>query len=174
MSDFKFIGIEQIVNESDSNSKATMIMRSKAQYFFSGNNEVTSSENNYGLPSKNYAPPEMKPFEDDLVKSTSNIRFRYVADPFLSKVQEDIKNINSSQKVVVFADKSTNVYETSPENYSKTLTDNITKSYKLSGNACVTDTINQGLKDITNSLSIGNRIDIMAERNAYITLKDHR
>ena len=149
-----------------------MIMRSKAQYFFSGNNEVSSSENNYGLPSKNYAPPvrEMKAFEDDLVKLTSNIRFRNVADPFLNKVQEDIKNINSSQKVVVFADKCTNVYETSPE----TLTDNITKSYKLSGNACVTDTINQELKDITNSLSIGNRIDIMAERNAYITLKDHK
>ena len=81
-----------------------------------GNNEVTSSENNYGLPSKNYAPPvrEMKAFEDDLVKLTSNIRFRNVADPFLSKVQEDIKNINSSQKVVVFADKSTRLMFTKP------------------------------------------------------------
>ena len=57
-----------------------------------------------------------------------------------------------------------NVYETSPENYRKTLTDNISKSYKLSGNECVTDTINQELKDITNSLSIGNRIDIMAKK----------
>jgi hypothetical protein len=50
---------------------AVQRMRWKA-HFFLGNNEVKSSENNYGLQSKNYAPPvrEIKAFEDDLVKLT--------------------------------------------------------------------------------------------------------
>jgi vacuolar-type H+-ATPase subunit F/Vma7 len=115
--------------------KKTKLLRWKA-HFFLGNNEVTSSENNYGLQSKNYAPPvrEIKAFEDDLVKLTSNIRFRNVADPFLSKVQEDIKNINSSQKVVILAVKSTNV--TKPlqkiiEKHLRTILQKVTRSVEM-------------------------------------------
>ena len=46
-------------------------------------------------------------------------------------MHEDIKNVNSSKNVFVFADRTTNVYETDPESYKKLLTENITKTYKL-------------------------------------------
>ena len=38
----------------------------------------------------------------------------------------------------------------------------------------LTDDINEGLRDITNNLSIGNRVDVMAKRDAFIAIKDHK
>ena len=149
-------------------------MRWKA-HFFLNENKPTISENKFGLPSRNYATPisEMKAFEEDLVKLTSNITFRKVDDSFLNKIHEDLKKVHSSKNVFVYADKSTNVYETSPDNYNKLLMENITKTYKL-GNENVTDDINGELRNIASNLSIGNRVDTIAKRSAYITLKDHK
>ena len=148
-------------------------MRWKA-HFFLNENKPTKSENKFGLPARNYATPisEMKAFED-LVKFTSNITFRKVNDSFLNKIHEDLKKVHSSKNVFVYADKSTNVYETSPDNYNKLLMENITKTYKL-GNENLTDDINDELRNIASNLSIGNRVDTMAKRSAYITLKDHK
>jgi hypothetical protein len=67
----------------------------------------------------------------------------------------------------------TNVYETDPESYKKLLTENITKTYKI-GNSNITDDINEELQDITNNPSIRNRADVMAKRNAFITIEDHK
>ena len=93
--------------------------------------------------------------------------------PFLNKVNGDLKKINASKNVFVFADKTSNVYETTPEVYNKLLAENITKTYKI-GNVNMTDNINEELRNITDHYSIGNRIDIMAQRNSYITVKDHK
>ena len=149
-------------------------MRWKAHFYLNGKNCVNDYEN-FGLPSKRSAPPikEMKEFEDDLVSLISNITFRNVNDPFLKKVDRDMQKVNSSKNVFVFADKTTNMYEISPENYNKLLQENITKSYKIGDNKA-TDDINEELRDISNHLSIGNRIDIMAQPNAFVTIKDHK
>ncbi len=55
-----------------------------------------------------------------------------VDDPLLNQMGEDIKKVNDSKNIFVFADKSTNIYEMSPEHYKKLLNENITKSYKSS------------------------------------------
>ena len=47
------------------------------------------------------------------------------------------------------------------------------KMYKF-GNKNVTDDINDELRNIASNLSIGNRVDTMAKRSAYITFKDHK
>ena len=61
----------------------TQRMRWKA-YFFLNKKTKTTSNDNFGLPSKAFAPPvpQMKAFEDDLLKLTTNITFRKVDDPF--------------------------------------------------------------------------------------------
>ena len=81
-------------------------MRWKA-YFFLNKNTKTTSNDNFGLPSKAFAPPipQMKAFEDDLLKLTSNITFRKVNDPLLNQIKDDTKNIWTSNNVRVFADK---------------------------------------------------------------------
>ena len=108
----------------------TQRMRWKA-YFFLNKKTKTTSNDNFGLPSKAFAPPvpQMKAFEDDLLKLTSNITFRKVDDPFLNQIKDDMKNIRTSNNVHVFADKSTNVYTTSVDNYNKLLQENVTKTY---------------------------------------------
>jgi hypothetical protein len=64
----------------------TQRMRWKAHFFLS--KRETSSNDKFGLPSKAFAPPiqQMKAFEEDLLKLTSNISFRKVNDPFLNKI----------------------------------------------------------------------------------------
>ena len=115
----------------------------------------------------------MKAFKEDVSRMISSIEFRNIKDPFLNTINEDLKKVNSSKNVFVFADKTRNLYEVTPEEYNKILTENISKSYKL-GNNNQTDDINTELQMITSKLSIGDRVDTMATRNAFVTLKDHK
>ena len=148
-------------------------MRWKAHFFQNG--KSVSENNKFGLPSKNRAPAinAMKGFEDDLTHMINKVSFRKVNDPFLNTVTEGIKKVNTSKNVFVFADKTQNIYEVPPSTYTKLLTENITKTYKTE-NEDITEKINKELKELTNNLRIGNRIDIMAKREAFVTLKDHK
>ena len=149
-------------------------MRWKA-HFFLGGDVKRVADNKFGLPSKHcaLAVTEMKAFEDDIIKMVSNVKFRKVEEPFLNNVAEDLKKVNSSENILIFADKTKNIYETTCETYNKLMTENITKTYKL-GNDSLTEDINAELKNIANKVSIADRVDMMAKKNAFITLKDHK
>ena len=41
-------------------------------------------------------------------------------------------------------------------------------------NQNIIDNINEELKEVTSNLTIGNRVDTMAKRDAYISLNDHK
>ena len=58
---------------------------------------------------------------------TSNIQFRPIRNKFLSKLS--IKS-NKTKELLIYADKSTNIYKMSKEDYRKHLRNNITKMYK--------------------------------------------
>ena len=47
-------------------------------------------------------------------------------------MNEDISSINSSPHVLLFVDKTNNIYKTPPEQYKKVLKKNVTKIYKKS------------------------------------------
>ena len=51
--------------------------------------------------------------------------------------------------------------------------DNITKTYKHGSEDNISE-INNELKHIADKLSIGNRIECMKKREAFISLKDHK
>ena len=53
------------------------------------------------------------------------------------------------------------------------LHDNITKTYKHGSEDNISE-INNELKHIADKLSIGNRIECMKKREAFISLKDHK
>ena len=57
-----------------------------------------------------------------------NIKFRRVSDEFLKKFGEDIRKINSSEKIFVLADKTQNFYQIDKYTYNKILTENVTKT----------------------------------------------
>ena len=101
------------------------------------------------------------------------LRFKKVRNSFQDKLKRDVKKINSPDKVLVFADKSRNVYELEKPEYEKLLRGNITKSYRKSVEQFVSN-VNQELNDITAKLEIGDRIESTARRQAFISLKDHK
>ena len=148
-------------------------MRWIAHFFLNGQSKY--ERNNFGLKSKESPPfvKEMKGFEEDLVLMVERLRFREVNDPFLTKIDNDLRKVNPSSNMYIFADKTRNLYETTPDQYDKILKDNITKSYKL-GETNMLNNVNEDLRDIAIDLSIDNRIETMANREAFVTAKDHK
>ena len=148
--------------------------RRKAHFFLKG--EKNQENTNHFSLSSNKTPPtilELKPFEEDVLKLSENIKFRDTKNHFQENLANDLKKINSSNKIFVFADKTRNIYETSLDTYNKLLHDNITKTYKHGSEDNISE-INNELKHIADKLSIGNRIECMKKREAFISLKDHK
>ena len=56
-----------------------------------------------------------------------NVEFTNIRNEFLDHLNRDIESIRSSKNVLVFADKITNLYELSLENYQKLCHGNITQ-----------------------------------------------
>ena len=141
--------------------------------------EKNQENTNHFDLSSNKTPPtilELKPFEEDVLKLLDNIKFRDTKNHFQETLANELKKINSSDKIFVFADKTRNIYETSLDTYNKLLHDlhdNITKTYKNRSEDNISE-INNELKGIANKLSIGNRIECMKKREAFISLKDHK
>ena len=58
-----------------------------------------------------------------------SIEFKPVRNDFQSTLREDLNKIKSSRNLLVFADKTTNLYEMPPDQYKTLLNNNITKTY---------------------------------------------
>ena len=108
-----------------------------------------------------------------LTHGSSHCVFLCVRNPFQEILKQDIKKINASNKVLVFADKTRNIYGLDKEQHKKLLRENISKSYKKSDKQSV-DMVNQELKDITTKHEIGDKIEAMSRKQAFISLKDHK
>ena len=102
-----------------------------------------------------------------------NVKFKQVRNEFQEKLRRDVKNINSSKKVLVFADKTRNVYELDKNQYDKLLRENITTTYRKADGP-IEEEINQELKHITTKSEVRDRVENMAQRQAFISLKDHK
>ena len=78
-------------------------------------------------------PPQIKglvPLEEDLIKLVKNIRFQTVDNKFRRTLDKDLKDIRSSKKTLTAADKTSNMYRLSKEEYSNLLQNSITSKYK--------------------------------------------
>ena len=75
--------------------------------------------------------------------------------------------------MLVFADKSSNIYEMSLEEYNKLLKENITKTYKHAPPK-LEASINFEVKHIASKIALSDPIERLAKTPAYITLKDHK
>ena len=130
---------------------------------------------NYGFKSR-LAPPQnelIRPFEDDIFTLFRKIQFKVVKNPFLSKLNTDVKTIKKSNKVLVFADKTTNIYKVEKEDYKKIMADNVTKDYKKADGRIIDD-INSEAAMIACRLDIDTKAECYTKRPAFITFKDHK
>ena len=149
-------------------------MRWKA-YFFLKHDVSTSSKDTYGFKSTNNPPPvdKLKEFEDDMLKMVQSTKFIQVNNPFLIKLKNDTDHIKKETKLLIAADKTTNFYKLEPSKYNDLLEQNITKSYKKAHPNTVWD-IHTENKKIATKLGIDDRVDTTANKDAFITLKDHK
>ena len=150
-------------------------MRWKAFFFLYSAEEEASDSAKYGFKSKKTPPQieELKRFEEDLATMIENIKFRRVDNPFQAKLKDDIKSVTTSDDIIVRADKTKHVYRMSQNKYSKLLRDNVTKNYKLASTTAFTDVYLEA-KRIAVKLDLADRMETMAEAEAFITLKDHK
>ena len=121
-------------------------------------------------------PPQVKelvPFKEDLIKLVKNIRFRTEDNQFQRTLAKDVKDIRSSKKSLTAADKTSNMYRLSKEEYSNLLQSSITSKYKKTDKN-TTININKERIKHTKEASIIDRIEINGTGNSFITLKDHK
>ena len=102
-----------------------------------------------------------------------SIEFRHSSYEFQTQLATDIKKINETTSLIISADKTTNKYNMSVDDYNKLLTENITSAYRKSDEEVV-NSINNEAKSIAKNLKIDDRVQQFSRRNSYITIKDHK
>ena len=97
-------------------------IRWKAYFFL--NPDVTSrTKETFAFHSTKNPPPidELKGFEDDMLKMIQSIKFRKINNPFLLKLKNDIDRIENESKLLIPADKTTNIYKLETPVYNELL-----------------------------------------------------
>ena len=150
-------------------------MRWKAFFLDKGNKLEQSGINSYGFNSEK-APPQSNaliPFENDLYNMLTTIKFNKRRSEFQKQLSRDMKEVRTSDSILVPADKTTNLYKLQPETYNKLLHENVTANYKKAS-VQSQRAINREAKKIAKKLTLDDRIECLAENPAFITLKDHK
>ena len=84
-----------------------------------------------------------------------------------------MREVRASPSIYVPADKTTNLYKLPPDSYKKLLKDNVTATYRKTDPSTTSD-INREAKNIATKLDLADRIECIADKPAFITLKDHK
>ena len=71
---------------------------------------------------------DMVPFEKHLWNRVNKLKFRKIKTNFQRKLNEDIREIKRSNKVLVFADKMSNIYKLDTDEYKKLTAEVITST----------------------------------------------
>ena len=112
-------------------------------------------------------------FESDVINLIHNLEYRPNQSKFQQKLQKDVKDINERDKILLPADKTSNMYEIEKSDYDKLIRDNVTSDYSIAP-PNLERSINNEAKHISESLELSDRIEVIAHKNAYVTLKDHK
>ena len=158
-----------------------LMRRMRLKVYFSGGKNKKDEMNDtgketYGFKSR-FTPAatnqQLKTFENDLMELVKSVEFRRIKNNFQAELQNDVSRIKGSRNVIVAADKTTNFYEMSKDEYLKLLADNITAGYQKADEKVVIN-INEEARMVTKNLEISDRINKLPLKESFITLKDHK
>ena len=129
----------------------------------------------FGFRSAAKAPsdPDLKRFEEDLIKMVTNIEMKKANNMLQEKMNEDIRLIKKKKEIIIKADKTDNHYLVPVEDYKKLLIENITKDYRKDTIETV-NKINREAAKIAKDLDLDDRIEAIALKEAFLTIKDHK
>ena len=117
--------------------------------------------------------PLLRTKRNDLYNLLESVKFTHSKSDFQRQLSADVREIQSSDAVYVLADKTSNIYKLPVNDYEKLLHDNVTAVYKKT-TAKTKDKINHDASSIAKMLQLDSRIEQMAEREPFITIKDHK
>ena len=152
-------------------------LRWKAYHFCKSNSQPANELANgyFGFKTLTTPPPNklLNAFENYFYDLIRKVEFTNVQDTFQQKLRKDVQSIKSSNNMLVFADKSTNLYELSRDHYEKLLHDNITQTYQKT-HYQAKKKIDREAKKFAKSLGLDERMECYSKQSSFITLKDHK
>ena len=105
-------------------------IRWKTWFFLNPPDKPPPDRHGFKTPHNAPISRELVNFEADVTHLIANIEFRQPSNSkFQNKLKKDVRKINKSQNLFVKADKTSNVYEVSKDDYNKYLRDNVTAHY---------------------------------------------
>ena len=116
---------------------------------------------------------ELVPLENDMMQMIKNLEPKRVHNEFQSILNNNIREIHRSNNLFKSPDKSRNIYRINKTCYEHLIHDNVTKTYK----ECNDDkakTMNIKAKKIASKLKLEDRIKILDDNDACISIKDHK
>ena len=137
--------------------------------------EDTQNFDNYGLKTAR-CPAQvnsMRKFEADLMNIASNITFRKGSNDLQRKMKRDMKEMRDSKKTLTPADKTTNLYRLTKEQYDQLKMNAITSTYKK-GNAKLKEKIDKNGTKYAKKAGVLDRMQINGNNQCFVTLKDHK
>ena len=150
-------------------------MRRKA-YLYLNPDASDKQKQTFGFTSRKTTlpTPVMLNFEKRLLIMIQKIKFRTVKCPFQRKMSSDLQtNIETSNHLLVPADKTFNFYKMDSNTYNNLLLKNITKTYRKV-NPNTMNSIELEAQEIARKLHLEDRVNTTAKQEALITLKDHK
>ena len=163
--------IKQLIEKAEQLLKN---MRWRAIHYLKPKKDKVEKEN-YGFKTS-MSPPqidEMIVFENKMAALIKSIEFTEKTNTFQRRLKNDIKRITQDNKLIIGADKTANYYKMDKDKYRELLKVNIEKTYKIAPSNQVSD-INKESKRLAEKLDLDDRIETLAEREAFISLKDHK
>ena len=98
---------------------------------------------------------------------------RFICLAIQIKTNNDIREMDRSNNFFISADKFRNIYRINKNRYEKLMHDNVTKTYKKCNNDKI-KTINIKAKKIASKLKLEDRIQVLVDNDAYISIKDNK
>ena len=119
------------------------------------------------------AVPELREFEQDVIGLLKKVKFRRVNSDFQKRMKKDLNDIIKGDKVVVSADKTNNLYKLEVDKYKRSMTEEVTASYKKVERKNIEKTNKEAAK-LVSKLDIEDRVDVFAESEPFVLAKDHK
>lgn len=132
-------------------------------------------KNTFGFPTCNPAPKpeELEEFEEKFIELVKSAETTKATNKLQESLKNDVEEIKNSDKVFISADKTSNFYKMDPKKYEELLDNNITKEYKNTKEEAVKK-VDLEDKALAEKLDIEDRVHRTTEREAFITIKDHK
>ena len=139
------------------------------------NPDKNSGIETYGFNTTRAPPavPELREFQQDVIGLLKKVKFRRVNSDFQRMMKKDLNDIIKGDKVVVSADKTNNLYKLEVDAYRKSMAEEVTASYKKVGRRGIEKTNKEAAK-LVSKLDIEDRVDVFAESEPFVLVKDHK